>query len=838
MPLPDEPIRILRVIARLNVGGPALHVSYLSKGLDERGYETTLVAGRVGAGEGSMEYIARESGLLPVYLPELQREISPLADAIAVRKLLELIREVKPHIVHTHTAKAGAVGRAAARLAGADRPQLVCHTFHGHVLQGYFSPVMTRAFTQLERRLARYTDVLIAVSPEVRDDLVRLRVAPREKIVVVRLGLDLQARVEVADGVRDAVRASLGVADGEFLVGWFGRMTEIKRTDDLLAAFARLRAEGLAAVLLLVGDGPLRPSLERRAAELGIAGACRFVGYREEVGPYYAACDAVALTSANEGTPVSIIEAQAAGRPVVSTDVGGVADIVDEGRTGYLVAPGDIEALALRLGMLAGDPAIRVAFGAAGRERVLPRYSVPRLIDDVDRLYRTFLDGPEVCWRRGRSWPRGRREGVVEPLVPTLPARRVEQVEQPLRIVLVSQYFPPEVGATQSRMQAFAEYLAGRGHDVTVICEFPNHPHGVIPERYAGRAVSLDRSNAYKVIRVWVKTHPEKTQATRMAFYLSFMALATAVAPLVRRADVVIATTPPLFTAVAGAAIARLNGAPLVLDVRDLWPAAATSLQQISPGFDTRVAESLERWLYREAAAVVAVTRPFCAHIDGIRSAPPATGLVPNGTLDLFFEEPAAGGREWLGVGGDDFVVTFAGTHGIAQALPAAIQAAPLGPDLHFAYVGDGPMKEIVEAQAREFGVANIRFHPQLPLGEILPVLAASDAMLVTLSAHPTFEQFVPSKLIDFMAVGRPVILSAAGEAARLLELSGAGIVVPPEAPEAVVRAARWLRDHPVEAAEMGLRGRAFARRRMRSVQAERLEAVIMSVVSTARGGV
>lgn len=378
-------------------------------------------------------------------------------------------------------------------------------------------------------------------------------------------------------------------------------------------------------------------------------------------------------------------------------------------------------------------------------------------------------------------------------------------------------------------MQSFAEYLAARGHTVTVICEFPNHPQGVIPERYRGRLVEVDRSNPYTVIRTWVKADPEKTQATRLAFYLSFMGLATAVAPLAGRADVVLATTPPLFTGLAGLAIARMNAVPFVLDVRDLWPAAATSLNQISPGWPTQAAEVLERRLYRSATAVVAVTRPFCAHIDRIRGRPPGTVLVPNATLDLFFESVEAERPE--GVPDDAFLVTFAGTLGIAQALPTALEAArSLGPSFHFAMVGDGPVKEELIARARLEGIDNVSFHPQVPLADVPRTLAASDALLVPLSAHPTFQSFVPSKLIDFMATGTPVVLAASGESARLVEVSGAGVVVPPENPEALADAVRMLRDDPKAAAQMAERGRVFARRRMRPEQAGRLERVLLDV--------
>ena len=383
-------MRVLRVIARLNMGGPALHVAYLTAGLRERGYETTLVAGSLARGEDSMEFVADDLGVKVERLPGLRRDISPVRDVVAVLRLAQLIRRERPTILHTHTAKAGAVGRIAALLAADARPPIVVHTFHGHVLRGYFGPLRTLGFRLLERWLARITTALIAVSPEVRDDLVRLGVAPREKFTVVRLGIELEQRIADRDG-RDETRRVLGIGPDRFTVGWIGRMTGVKRTSDVLLAFKRLRERGVDACLCMVGDGPERDQVERRAHELGIMRDTLFLGYQEEVAPFYAAFDAMILPSANEGTPVSAIEALAAGRPVVATRVGGVPDVVRDGEDGFLVDLGAVDQLADSLARLAEDPALREAMGSAGRARVLPRYSVKRLVDDVDRLYRSLL---------------------------------------------------------------------------------------------------------------------------------------------------------------------------------------------------------------------------------------------------------------------------------------------------------------------------------------------------------------------------------------------------------------------------------------------------------------
>jgi glycosyltransferase involved in cell wall biosynthesis len=824
--LSDEPTRILRVIARLNVGGPALHVAYLSSELDKIGYETVLAAGRVGRGEGSMEGVAEQYGVTPTYISGLQRDIEPFRDAVAIARLVSIIRDFRPDILHTHTAKAGALGRTAAQIAGPARPRALVHTYHGHVLTGYFNPAFTATFRQVERRLASFTDALIAVSPEVKDDLVRLGIAPADRITVVRLGLDLDARIAAPPDARAVQREAFGVDPEALVIGWLGRMTEIKRVDDLIRAFANVRSRGIDAHLALVGDGPLRNSMEALAVDLGVSRRCHFLGYREDVGSLYQAFDLVALTSANEGTPVTLIEALAAGLPAVATDVGGVPDVVEDGRSGLLVPPGDPAALADALAAMATDPEMRLRMGDAGRASVGDRYAIPRLVSDVDALYRDLLERPQ------RTHVKAALTSPLDPAFTPTVRGRIAQTPRTLRVIIISQYFPPEVGATQSRMQAFAEYLAARGHKVTVIAEFPNHPQGVIPAVYRNHVIEDDRSNPYRVLRVWVKTGTVKSQATRLAFYGSFTAAATAVGPLAGRADVVFATSPPLFTGVAGVALARLSRAPLVLDVRDLWPAAAEALGQLNAGPIMRAANGLERWLYRQSAAVVTVTRPFCVHIDARRGLSPPAVHIPNGTLEMFFEQTVAADRAALGVPDGAFLVTFAGTHGIAQSLPAVLRAAAeLRDEAHFAFVGDGPVKPVLEEEAGRLALSNVHFHPQVPTTEIPRILASSDALLVPLSGHPLFGDFIPSKLIDFMAAGKPVILSAGGEAARIVERFGAGVVVTPDDPSMLAEAVRWLIAHPDEAEAMTSRGRAFAQTRLRSVQAERLEQLLFDVV-------
>ena len=384
-------MKVVRVIARLNVGGPALHVAYLTAGLAERGYDTTLVAGTIARGEESMAFVADAHNVKIQPLVELHREISPIRDLRAIVRLAQLIRRERPTILHTHTAKAGAVGRIAALLARDARPPIVVHTFHGHVLRGYFGSVMSFAFRTLERLLACTTTALIAVSPEVRDDLVALHVAPASKFTVVRLGIDLAQRVDNDGERRRETRRQMGLRDDTFVVGWVGRMTAVKNTDSVVQALRQLMERGIDAYAVLVGDGPDRDHLERYARDLGVIKRCLFLGYQEDVARFYDAMDVLLLPSINEGTPVSVIEALAAGRPAVATRVGGIPDVVRDGVDGFLVDLGDADALADRLADLAADPIRRAEMGASGRARVFERYAVERLVDDVDKLYRLLL---------------------------------------------------------------------------------------------------------------------------------------------------------------------------------------------------------------------------------------------------------------------------------------------------------------------------------------------------------------------------------------------------------------------------------------------------------------
>jgi glycosyltransferase involved in cell wall biosynthesis len=377
--------RVLRIIARMNVGGPAKHVALLSGRLDPDRYETLLVCGHLGRGEASYEHLAAEHGARVARLGALRPEIAPADDARALVQIRAAMRRFRPEIVHTHTAKAGFLGRLAARLHS-PRP-IVVHTYHGHVLEHYFGPAKTAVYRGLERSLAHVSDRLVGVSRATVEDLVRLRVADRSKLVHIALGLELDPFLAVGREDAAAVRAELAVGPGDVLATSVGRLVPIKRLDLALRAVAAARAAGAPVVLALAGDGEERAALESLAAELRIAGYVRFLGFRDDAPSLAAAADVALLSSDNEGTPVALIEAAAAGTPAIATRVGGVDEVVVPG-AGEIVPPRDVAALAAALRRMAGlEPAARERLGDTARRHVSARFTSERLLGDIDGLY-------------------------------------------------------------------------------------------------------------------------------------------------------------------------------------------------------------------------------------------------------------------------------------------------------------------------------------------------------------------------------------------------------------------------------------------------------------------
>jgi glycosyltransferase involved in cell wall biosynthesis len=389
----DHKIKILRVIARLNIGGPALHVVLRSAGMDGLRFESVLVSGSEHAGEGSMLDYALSHGVKPAIIPEIVGDLSlGPRELKALVRLYRLIRQERPQVVHTHTAKAGFVGRLAARLA---RVPVVVHTFHGHVLHGYYSPLKTQLLRRMERGLAGLTDRIVTVSEQVKRDLVTYGVAAADHIQVIPLGLELDPFLQSAR-YRGMFRQEWQLTGAARLVGIVGRLFPIKNHHLFLEAAALVAKKDPATRFVIVGDGILRPALERRAQELGIAERVIFTGWRRDLPDIYADLDVLAVTSNNEGTPVSAIEAMAAGCPVVATHVGGLPDLIKEGETGYLVPPGDAPALATAWLHVLQQSEMARRMGEAARKAAGERFSAQRLVTDMEQLYLELLGRTHV----------------------------------------------------------------------------------------------------------------------------------------------------------------------------------------------------------------------------------------------------------------------------------------------------------------------------------------------------------------------------------------------------------------------------------------------------------
>jgi glycosyltransferase involved in cell wall biosynthesis len=379
------PIRVMRIIARLNVGGPAIHVSLLTAGLQDAEFTSTLVTGVLGPDEANMSYLAHNLGVEPVIIPTLQREIVLIDDIKTLFRLVKLMRQVRPHVVHTHTAKAGLVGRLAAHLA---RVPVIVHTFHGHVFHGYFGALKTNVFIWLERAAARLSDVTLTISERLRGDLIHYRIDKPERIRVLPLGLDLQPFAD-AVALRGIFRREMNFSTDTHLIGIIGRLVPIKNHQLFLMAAQKVAAALPSACFVVVGGGECQPELEALTTELGLDSTVRFVGWRQDLPAIYADLDLVVISSNNEGTPVSLIEAMSAGVPVVSTAVGGVPDLLCHGDLGMLTPPGDVDALAnAMIGTIRKPDLSRIE---TARNYTLNQYGIERLIHDLRSLYLELL---------------------------------------------------------------------------------------------------------------------------------------------------------------------------------------------------------------------------------------------------------------------------------------------------------------------------------------------------------------------------------------------------------------------------------------------------------------
>lgn len=391
--------RVLRIINRLNLGGPTYNAANLTKYIDGE-FETLLVSGMTDGSEESSEFILDKLNLKPVYIKEMYRELNPLRDYKAYFRLRQIIRDFKPDIVHTHAAKAGAVGRLAAMHEGVP---VIVHTFHGHVFHSYFSPLKTRIFLEIERFLGKRTHAIVTLSEIQKTELAhQFKVAHHEKFEIIPLGFDLSRFTENKEEKRKAFRSQYNVDDDEILISIVGRLVPIKNHPLFLKALKIVSEKTTKKIrAFIIGDGEERQNVEKLATELGLKfnnsdlkekNLITFTSWIKDVDVSNAGSDIIALTSFNEGTPVSLIEAQASGKPIVSTRVGGIANIVREGETALLSESDDVEAFAANLLSLVENDELRHKMSDQGTAHVMESFSHLRLARDMGTLYRRLLN--------------------------------------------------------------------------------------------------------------------------------------------------------------------------------------------------------------------------------------------------------------------------------------------------------------------------------------------------------------------------------------------------------------------------------------------------------------
>lgn len=396
--------KILRIHNRLIVGGPSLNVTLLSNHLNPE-FETKLLVGKKDPKEKDAGYIAQQLGIIPVGIDEMRRSILPINDIRAFFKIRKIIKEFKPDIVHTHASKSGAIGRLAASTCNV---KLIVHTFHGHVFHSYFNKFVSSLIVGMERFLAKKTNLIIAISDLQRKELVDVyKIAPSSKVVTIPLGFNLEKYTIEQDEKRILFREKYGFEQDEIVIGIIGRIVPIKNHGMFLEVAAKVKEQsGRKVRFAVVGDGESLPLIEKKCTEFGLSYSYFLndplaktdvvvTSWEKDIDQVMAGVDIVGLTSNNEGTPVSLIEAQAAGKPVVSTNVGGVEDIVSHGKTGFVTNVNDVETFVSYINMLIESKELRDKMGAKGHQAVIKQYSKQRLVKDVKNLYLNFLEQEE-----------------------------------------------------------------------------------------------------------------------------------------------------------------------------------------------------------------------------------------------------------------------------------------------------------------------------------------------------------------------------------------------------------------------------------------------------------
>jgi glycosyltransferase involved in cell wall biosynthesis len=739
---------VVRIIDRLNVGGPAIHAVLTTKGLDPQRFRTVLVTGSIEPDEGDMSYLLAEHGVDDVVsIPSLGREIRPLRDLRAAWQIYRLLQRERPQVVHTHKAKAGVIGRLAALASGT--PVRV-HTFHGHVLNGYFGPWKSKAFTAIERVLAQGTSRLVTPSARLADDLASTyKVAPRGRFQVIPLGFDLSP-FEQCEIHRGKLRAELGVGPDVKLVAIIGRMVPVKDHATFVAAAEVIAGHRPDVHFVFVGRGALEADIRSDVRRRGLEGRSHFLGWRDDLPVIYADLDVAALSSINEGTPVSIIEAIASGLPVVATEVGGVPDVLRNGARGSLVPPRDPQAMAA---------AIERAFTPEAKARAkamraqMDEYGAERLCRDLSDLYTDLL---------GRS---------SVPQTSPLPAN----ANKPKVIHVITRLI---AGGAQENTILSCQGLKDR-YDVLLVTGPPEGHEGSLIEDAARRGI--------RTVVMDELVRPIAPAQDGAAFR-KLMDLFAAEQP-----DIV--HTHSSKAGIVGRAAAWFAKVPVIIHTNHGLP--YYDFQTLR---ERALFWSAEKIATSVTHKVVCVGEEMKRKSIAGRLGPPELFEVIHSGIEIERFVNAKSVRAKLGIGENERVVGVVSRMARHKGHRFLVEAAP--PGVHVLFVGDGEARADLEKQVQERGV-KATFIGHVPPDEVPNLIATMDVVV-----HPSLWEGLPRAAVQGLLVGRPVVAFDCDGAREVVVDGETGLLVPPKDLDRLRSAIEEILAKPDRGRAMGLLGR------------------------------
>ena len=762
----EKKIKILRIITRLNIGGPSIHVSLLTKGLDPERFESILVSGNVSDLEGDMRYVATDLGLKPLVFPLLRREISLHRDIRTLACLLKMLAQEKPDIVHTHTAKAGTLGRIAVFIHNRlhKKKVLVIHTFHGHVLHGYFSWLKSQMVIWAERLQAKATDIIIVISESQKNELSRrYRIAPEKKFRTVKLGFNLQSFSSVKS-LKGQFRKSVGVNPKTVLIGIVGRLVAIKNHKMFLDAAKIFVGEnpGIQVKFVIIGDGELRQELMSYSAALGLSDLVMFCGWIRDLPKVYADLDILILTSKNEGTPVSIIEAMASSVPVISTDAGGVRDLIGPPQSKYgsdgfevckrgmICRQGDTNGLVKGIKFVLMNTTFRQETSNAARKFAKRDYSSDRLLTEIESIYLNLI--------KGQSCDKVREKSSVIQLGAKLPLKVLQ---------VYKDYYPPVVGGVEGHINLLANGLKDRGIRVEVLVSNTR------------AKLATENINGIRVVKV--------PQLGRFASAPLNPSLSAWVRKLGKDADIVHFHFPNPTGEIASL-LARVSSKIVVTYHSDIVRQARLAklysplLQRFLKGSDTIIATSPN---YVQSSEVLRQFRDKCRVIPfGVD----LNRFVPSDNTE---RQVAAIRRNYGGP-----IALFIGKFRYYKGLYVLLEAMKRV-EGNLLLVGIGPMEKDLKRQvAADDELKNrIFFLGELSDEDIVSHLHACDVFVFPSIFRSEAFGIV---LLEAMACGKPLVSTELGTGTSFVnQHHETGLVVPPEDAKALAGAINYLFVNP-----------------------------------------